>query len=320
MRGITKQFPGVLANDRVDFNLETGEVHTLLGENGAGKSTLMKILYGMYRPDDGEVLLRGERVTIDSPSAAIEGGIGMIHQHFMLVPTLTVTENVALGLQSRRRPLTDLPTVADRIRELSDTYGLRVDPDTPIWQLAVGERQRVEILKALYREATVLVMDEPTNDLDIETLELLEELLLEFRGTLLLVSHDRQFMDQVVTSTLVLEGGGVIREYVGGYTDWERQRPKPVPAEPEIPRERPRHSPEREKSRKKPGYREQQELSALPQRIETLEERQAELTNLVSGGDFYRQDQETVATTLRELDLVSGELEECYRRWEELES
>ena len=162
MRGITKRFPGVLANDHVDFDVLPGEIHALFGENGAGKSTLMRILYGLYQPDEGEIRLRGDRVAITSPAVAIQRGIGMIHQHFMLVQTLTVAENVALGVKSSRGPLTDLGRVSRRIRELSETYGLKVDPDAYIWQLSVGERQRVEIIKALYREVSLLVLDEPT--------------------------------------------------------------------------------------------------------------------------------------------------------------
>ena len=157
MRGITKRFPGVLANDSVDFDVRAGEVHTLLGENGAGKSTLMKILFGLYTADEGTITFEGSPLDIDSPAAAIEAGIGMIHQHFMLVNTFTVTENVALGLGT-----SDMGAVRERLRELVETYGLEVDPDALVWQLAVGERQRVEILKALYRDAHLLVLDEPT--------------------------------------------------------------------------------------------------------------------------------------------------------------
>jgi len=162
MRGIVKRFPGVLAVDHVDFDVRAGEVHALLGENGAGKSTLMKILYGLYHPNEGEILLNGQRVTIKSPADAIAQGIGMIHQHFMLVPSLTVAENVALGLPSSRGPLLDLDRVSARIEELARLYGLQVDPAVPVWQLAVGERQRVEIVKALYRGAALLILDEPT--------------------------------------------------------------------------------------------------------------------------------------------------------------
>lgn len=162
MRGITKWFPGVLANDRVDFDVRSGEVHALLGENGAGKSTLMKILYGLYHPDEGEVLLNGKPVMISSPNDSINLGIGMIHQHFMLVQTLTVAENVALGLPSSRGALTDLDRVSKRIIELADIYSLKIDPSAYIWQLSVGQQQRVEIIKALYRGAALLILDEPT--------------------------------------------------------------------------------------------------------------------------------------------------------------
>ena len=162
MRGITKRFPGVLASDHVDFDVQSGEVHALLGENGAGKSTLMKILYGLYHPDEGQILLNGKPVTISSPTDSINLGIGMIHQHFMLVPTLTVAENVALGLPSSRGALTDLDRVTKRILELAKIYGLKIDPDAYVWQLSVGQQQRVEIIKALYRGAALLILDEPT--------------------------------------------------------------------------------------------------------------------------------------------------------------
>ena len=162
MHGITKRFPGVLANDHIDFSIKAGEVHALLGENGAGKTTLMNILYGLYQPDEGKVRVRGKRVILRSPKDAIDLGIGMVHQHFMLVPPLTVTENVVLGLKSSRGLLLDLDRAEKRIAELSKKYGLKVDPKAKIWQLSVGERQRVEIIKALYRDAQVLILDEPT--------------------------------------------------------------------------------------------------------------------------------------------------------------
>src|SRR5688500_10040085 len=162
MQGIVKRFPGVLAVDQVNFEVQSGEVHALLGENGAGKSTLMKILYGLYQRDGGQIYLNEQLVSITSPTSAIQHGIGMIHQHFMLVPSLTVAENIALGLKSSRGPLLDLRRISKGVRELSEKYNLQVDPDVPIWQLAVGEQQRVEIVRALYRGAQVLILDEPT--------------------------------------------------------------------------------------------------------------------------------------------------------------
>ena len=161
MVGITKRFPGVVANYRVNFELRAGEIHALLGENGAGKTTLMNILYGLYRPDEGRIFFEGREVRIRSPRDAIRLGIGMIHQHFRLVPSLTVAENVALGLREARF-LMPAKSVEERIVELSERYGLKVDPGARIWQLSVGERQRVEILKALVRDVKVLILDEPT--------------------------------------------------------------------------------------------------------------------------------------------------------------
>ena len=162
MIGIVKRFPGVLAADQIDFDVRAGEIHALLGENGAGKSTLMKMLYGLYHPDEGQILINGVERIINNPQDAIGHGIGMIHQHFMLVPSLTVAENIALGMRSSRGLRLDLDVVSARVRELSEIYSLRVDPDLPIWQLAVGEQQRVEILRALYKGAALLILDEPT--------------------------------------------------------------------------------------------------------------------------------------------------------------
>lgn len=163
LRGITKQFPGVLANDNINLTVEKGEIHALLGENGAGKSTLMNILYGLYKPTEGEIFINDQKVEISGPMDAIRQGIGMVHQHFMLIPVLTVTENVMLGEETLRSGfLLDRKTVAGRIREISQKYGLQVNPDAYIKDLPVGIQQRVEIIKVLYRQANILILDEPT--------------------------------------------------------------------------------------------------------------------------------------------------------------
>jgi ABC-type uncharacterized transport system ATPase subunit len=214
MCGIVKQFPGVLANDRIDFDVRSGEIHALLGENGAGKSTLMKILYGLYRPDEGRILLNGEAASITSPSDAIHLGIGMIHQHFMLVPTLSVAENVALGLSSSRGFLLDLDVVAERIRELSAAYGLQVDPTAMVWQLAVGEQQRVEILKALYRGADLLILDEPTAVLtpqEVEDLFGTLQRMAKDGHALIFISHKLHEVLSISDRVTVLRDGRVVQ-------------------------------------------------------------------------------------------------------------
>jgi len=213
MRGITKRFPGVLASDHVDFDVRTGEVHALLGENGAGKSTLMKILYGLYQPDEGEIRLNGQVVSIQSPADAIRYGIGMIHQHFMLVPTLTVKENVALGLKSSRSFLTDLDRVSARIVELARLYGLDVDPDAVVWQLSVGQQQRVEIVKALYRGAALLILDEPTAVLtpqEVDEFFVILEQMKRDGHALIFISHKLHEVIQLCNRVTVLRDGRTI--------------------------------------------------------------------------------------------------------------
>ena len=163
MRGITKRFPGVVANDHVDFDLRKGEVHALLGENGAGKSTLMNILYGLYKPDEGEILSRGQNVSFHSAKNAIDRGIGMVHQHFMLIPVMTVAENIVLATEpTTAGVLLDYDEAVKRVRDISERFGLAVNPTARVENISVGQEQRVEILKALYRGAEILILDEPT--------------------------------------------------------------------------------------------------------------------------------------------------------------
>ena len=213
MRGIVKRFPGVLANDHVDFDINAGEIHALLGENGAGKSTLMKILYGLYQPEEGEIFLNGEAIEIHSPTDSINHGIGMIHQHFMLVNTLSVAENVALGLRSSREPRMDLELVSDRILELTEKYHLQVDPKAIVGRLAVGERQRVEVVKALYRGAALLVLDEPTAVLTPQEVDELFIILREMTReghALIFISHKLDEIINLTDRVTVLRDGRVI--------------------------------------------------------------------------------------------------------------
>jgi simple sugar transport system ATP-binding protein len=211
LRGITKRFGPVVANDRVDFDLRRGEVHALLGENGAGKSTLMSILYGLYHPDEGEVLVDGEPVRVDSPSRAIELGIGMVHQHFMLVPVMTVTENIVLGNEPRRGGgLLDVEEGATKVRELSERYGLAVDPHALIEDVTVGTQQRVEILKTLYRDARILVLDEPTAVLTAQEAHELFEVLNALKAdgvAIVFISHKLGEVLEIADRVTVLRRG-----------------------------------------------------------------------------------------------------------------
>lgn len=216
MKGMTKRFPGVLANDHVDFELAAGEVHAVLGENGAGKTTLMNMLYGIYSADEGEIKVRGEPVRISSPKDSISLGIAMVHQQFELVNTLTVSENVALGLKAKREPLLDLKTVAERVAELSKRYGLKVSPESIIQQLSVGERQRVEIIKALYREAGILILDEPTSVLNPEEAEelftLLRSMAKEGRSVVV-ITHKLPEVMEVSDRVTVLRKGKLVGRF-----------------------------------------------------------------------------------------------------------
>ncbi|WP_344596800.1 ABC transporter ATP-binding protein [Actinomadura vinacea] len=213
LTSITKRFPGVVANRDVDLTIERGEVHALCGENGAGKSTLMKILYGMQRPDEGTIEIDGKRVVFRTPADAIACGVGMVHQHFKLADNLTVLENVILGAEPRRGGRIDFARARTRIKEMSERYGLRVDPDVLVESLGVGDRQRVEILKVLYRGARVLILDEPTAVLVPQEVDELFGNLQELRAqglTVLFISHKLDEVLSVADSISVLRRGTTV--------------------------------------------------------------------------------------------------------------
>src|SRR5205823_8385013 len=248
MRGIVKRFPGVLANDRVDFEAAAGEVHALLGENGAGKSTLSNILTGLYRPDAGEIFLHGEPVQFHSPRDALDARIFMVHQHFRLVEPFTVAENVVLGdhrgegrtFRLRHR------AIEQRVAELSKRYGLAVDPRARVWQLSLGEQQRVEILKALYREARILILDEPTAVLTPQEAEALFRTLrtMAMEGrTVIFISHKLHEVKAVADRVTVLRGGRSIATVTAADATSRELAALMVGREVELSRRLPRAAP-----------------------------------------------------------------------------
>lgn len=225
MKGMTKRFPGVLANDHVEFSLAGGEVHALLGENGAGKSTLMNMLYGLYTADEGEINVKGRQVRIASPRDAISLGISMVHQQFELVGTLTVCENIALGLKAKREPLLDLLGTAEEVRKLSDSYGLKVNVSSLVGELSVGEKQRVEILKALYKGTDILILDEPTSVLTPQESEELFRFLrsmVKQGKSVVFITHKLNEVMQVSDRVTVLRKGRVVGRVETKETDPSR--------------------------------------------------------------------------------------------------
>ncbi|MDD3949440.1 MAG: ATP-binding cassette domain-containing protein [Anaerolineaceae bacterium] len=223
LKGITKRFPGVLANDHIDLSLNKGEILALLGENGAGKSTLMNILYGLYQPDEGEILVNGEKVTINSPTDAINQGIGMVHQHFMLIPVFTVTENVMLGNEAvKQAGLLDRKKAADRILEISNHYNLEVNPDDYSRDLPVGVQQRVEIIKLLYREADILIFDEPTAVLTPqeadELFKIMRSLVKQGKSIIFITHKLREVMD-IADRVMVIRSGAMVGETTPAQAD-----------------------------------------------------------------------------------------------------
>jgi simple sugar transport system ATP-binding protein len=214
LRGVTKRFPGVVANDHVDLVVEPGEIHALLGENGAGKTTLMNILYGLYHADEGELLIDGEPMRFSSPGGAIAAGLGMVHQHFMLIPVFTVTENIILGNEpAGPLGIVDRARARRQVEELSTTYGLAVPPDAVVEDLPVGVQQRVEILKALYREAEVLILDEPTAVLTPQETEELFGIMRSLRDagkSVIFITHKLKEVLEIADTITVMRRGAVV--------------------------------------------------------------------------------------------------------------
>lgn len=291
-----------------DFSIRImrGDRIGLIGPNGSGKSTLLNLLLGRLQPDAGQVR-HGTKLEIAYFDQLRE----------QLDPEQTVLDSVAGGretieINGQRRHI---------ISYLGDFLFTAQRARSPVKSLSGGERNRLLLARLFTKPANLLVMDEPTNDLDLETLELLEELLLDYSGTLLLVSHDRAFLDNVVTSCVVFERDGRLREYVGGYSDWLRQRPawEPVPAAKSKPAAPPPPKPAKAAAPGKLSYNERRELERLPVRIEELEQRQQELHAATADPAFFKQDAAVVAQRLEELRTLEAELEMAYGRWEELE-
>jgi ATP-binding cassette subfamily F protein uup len=288
--------------------IQRGDKIGLIGENGAGKSTLLKLLLKQLQPDSGTVE-QGTRLEIAYFDQLRD----------QLDPEMTVCDTIADG--------NDFVEIAGNKRHvmsyLADFLFAPARARSPVKSLSGGEKNRLLLARLFTKPANLIVMDEPTNDLDLETLELLEEKLVEFDGTLLLVSHDRAFLDNVVTSVFVLDGSGKVDEFVGGYTDWmnhAKQIKQAEAAKAPKPEKSAAQTPARTATKKKLSYKEQQELDKMPELIDELETKQAELTQLINDPEFYKQDQAIVAKTLDELKQIDAKLEQVYQRWDELEA
>ncbi|MCB2209385.1 ABC transporter ATP-binding protein [bacterium] len=221
-KNITKQFPGVLANDKVSMHLDEGEILAILGENGAGKTTLLNIIYGLYDQNDGEIFIHGKPTTIGNPHDAINQGIGMVHQHFMLVPVFSVTENMILGAEVSKFGVLNLKEARKRILNLSETYGLEVDPDAIVEEIPVGVQQRVEILKALFRDARILILDEPTAVLTPQEIEDLFRVMRELKSkgvSIIFITHKLKEVMEIADRIMVMRRGKVVGETKPAETD-----------------------------------------------------------------------------------------------------
>ena len=330
--GVEKKYPGVVANQDVSLQVREASIHAIIGENGAGKSTLMKILYGLIRPDAGSIRAFGNEVNLKSPQDAIALGIGMVHQHFKLADNATVLENVILGSEPTRFGfLVKYDEAREKLKEISKNYGLEIDPDESLANLGVGERQRVEIAKVLFRGAKILILDEPTNDLDLPTLAVLEQFLIDFAGCVLLVSHDRYFMDKLVDHLFIFEGDGVIRDYPGNYTQYrilEKSNQSLASLSSDITSAKefdakkgfpeiaaPATTAINKKGVDKMTFKEKHELDTLNKTMPELESKKEALTNQLNVPNL---DYNEIIKLSEQLGILNNELEAAELRWLEL--
>ncbi len=288
--------------------IERGDKIGLIGPNGAGKSTLLKILLKQLEPDSGSVEL-GTRLQVAYFDQLRE----------QLDPELSVADSIADGNE-----FLEIDGNKKHVMSyLSDFLFAPARARSPVKSLSGGEKNRLLLARLFTKPANLIIMDEPTNDLDLETLEILEEKLVAYQGTLLLVSHDRTFLDNVVTGVFVFEGGGVINEYIGGYADWfklEAQKRKDLESASKLSTENSKKEKTRPRQPKKLGFKEQRELESLPNLIDELETRQSELNHQINETAFYKQDQQTITSILNELEEITQKLEQSYQRWEELDA
>ena len=302
-QSITKRFGDRIVVRAFSTRIIRGDRIGLIGPNGSGKTTLLRMLLDELPPDEGEVR-RGANVQIAYYD----------QQREQLDPDATVFDTIGEG--------NDTVTANGRTRHvnayLADFLFSKERARSPVRALSGGERNRLLLARLFTRPANLLVLDEPTNDLDLETLELLEEVLVDWPGTLLLVSHDRTFLDNVVTSTFVFEGDGRVQEYVGGYDEWIRQRTTADDVQPETPREN-RGEPRRPARPRRLSYNEVRELAALPDKIEALEAEHRALAARVASADFYKEPPDAIRDALARVDMLAQEVTEAYERWDELQ-
>ena len=321
-RNITKVYPGgVVANHNVNLSVKKGEIHALVGENGAGKSTLMKMLFGMLAPTEGQIFVDGKEVHFTSSGDAIAAGLGMVHQHFMQVPSMTVAENLILGAETGSPFKVDRKKAVEITRELSERYNLKVEAEEKVEDISLAMRQKLEILKALYRGAHILILDEPTNDLDIITLNVLEEYLKGFKGCLLIVSHDRFFTDKVVDRIFAFEGNGIVKDFPGNYTVYKNKKEEEKEQLEKIEKEKkkteqPQSTPNNSVEKKrKLSFKERQEMQQLETDMEQLNTEKTIIETALNSGNLSPE--ELVAQSNRIAEIIAI-LDEKEMRWLEL--